>query len=247
MMIVDALMLLGENRFGPSLSPDEALSAAERLGLDRVIAAPARPLDYRLEPANEQLAKAAAASGGRIATLGRVDPTDGDRAVAEAKRCLNDLGCVGLFLHPGEEAFPITTARNVLDVARAGRAPVVVATGLFSVSEPLQVAQVASDFPEVQVVMTNGANINISGLSLADAWLALRSAPNLLVMTNGEYRQDFIERLARDLEPGRALYASMAPIFDPGFELKRVRSARMSDEVRRGIEGENAAQLFCLS
>lgn len=245
-MIVDALMLLGENRFGPSLSVDEALFVAERLGIDHVVAAPARPIDYHLEPANERLAGVRAESGGRLSVLGRVDPTDGDRAVAEAARCLDDLGCVGLFLHPGEEAFPVTAGRNVLEVADARRAPVVVATGLFSLSEPLQVAQLAAEFPGVPIVMTNGGNINISGLSMADAWLALTSRTNLLVMTNGEYRQDFIERLARDLEPERVLYGSMAPVFDPEFEWKRVESARMNDGARRRIEGENAARLFRL-
>jgi len=108
------------------------------------------------------------------------------------------------------------------------------------------VAQIASDFPNVPVVMTNAGNINISGLSLADAWLALSLVPNLHVTTNGEYRQDFIERLANELEPGRVMFASMAPVFDRAFELKRVRSARMSADARLAMEGGTAARLFGL-
>lgn len=243
-MIVDALMLVGENRFGPSLLLDDALATADSLGVDHIVAAPTRPMDYHLGPANDRLAEAAAGKGGRVTVLGRVDPTDGPRAVDEATRCLEGLSCAGLFLHPGEEAFPITKASVVMEVARAHRAPVVVATGLFALSEPMQVAQVATAFPDVNIAMTNGGNINISGLSMTDAWLALTSSPNLLVMTNGEYRQDFIERLARELEPGRVLFGSMAPVFDPAFEWKRIRSARMADEVRRGIEGESAKRLF---
>jgi predicted TIM-barrel fold metal-dependent hydrolase len=245
-MIVDALMLLGENRFGPTLEVPDALALCNRLGVDKLVAAPARPLDYHLEPANERLATAARGSGGRLAALGRVDPLNGRAAGAEARRCLDELGCVGLFLHPGEESFPVTAARHVFEVAAEHRAPVVVATGWFALSEPLQVAQAAADVPDTPVVLTNGGQINISGLSMADAWLALTSRGNLLVMTNGEYRQDFIERLVSELDPERVLYASCAPVFDPLFEQKRIRSARMADEARSAVEGGNAARLFRL-
>jgi hypothetical protein len=62
-VLVDALMLLGENRFGPTLEVPEALALCKGLGIDKLVAAPARPLDYHLEPANARLAAAARASG----------------------------------------------------------------------------------------------------------------------------------------------------------------------------------------
>ena len=34
--------------------------------------------------------------------------------------------------------------------------------------------------------------------------------------------------------------------FDPDYELLRVRSARMSDEARRMLEGESAARVFAI-
>jgi predicted TIM-barrel fold metal-dependent hydrolase len=122
--------------------------------------------------------------------------------------------------------------------------PVVIATGSFALSEPLQVAELAASVPEVLIVMTNGGQVNISGLSMVDAWLALTSVPSLHVMTNGEYRQDFIERLALELDPGRVLFASGSPMFHVGYEVARIRSARLSEDARRAIEHENAARLF---
>ena len=245
-MIVDALVVLGENRFGTSLEPATALELCDELGVDRMIAAPARPLDYHLGPANDRLAEAVGASGGRIAGLGRVDPTDGERAVTEARRCLEELGFVGLFLHPMEEAFPVTQAASVFEVAREHSVPVVIATGYFALSEPLQIADLAAVFPDVPIVMTTGGQINISGLAMTDAWLALTTHTNLHVTTNGEYRQDFIERLAGDLDPQRVLYASFAPDFSAEFELRRIRSARMSETARAAIEGGNAERIFGL-
>jgi uncharacterized protein len=242
--VIDALMLLGENRFGASLTVDDALVLADELGLAGIVAAPARPPDYHLEPANEALAGRAGGSRGRLAALGRIDPTDGDRAVRAAEHCVRELGCVGLFLHPGEEAFPVRAARPVLEVAAALDVPVVIATGYYSLSEPLQVAELAASFPAVPVVMTSGGQINISGLSMVDAWLALTTTPNLHVLTNGEYRQDFIERLATELDPARVLFASFAPVFSAEFEMARIRSAKLSDDARQTIAHDNAARLF---
>jgi predicted TIM-barrel fold metal-dependent hydrolase len=246
-MVVDALVLLGENRFGRSLAPTEALELADREGVDTLVAAPARPLGYHLEPANEALAAACAASSGRLVLLGRVDPLGGDAAVEEARRCIDDLGARGLFLHPGEEAFPVTRAANVVRVAADRDVPVVVATGYFAVSEPLQVAELAAQFPQIPIVMTNGGQINISGLSMVDAWAALRQRSNLHVLTNGEYRQDFIERLADALDHRRVLYASFAPVFDFRFERLRIRAAQLSDEALRAVERDNAERIFGLA
>lgn len=243
-MTVDALMLLGDNRFGRSISLDEAIGIADEQDIAKLVAAPARPRDYHLEPANDRVVQAAAASGGRIVPLGRVDPLNGDAATREAERALTDLGCAGLFLHPAEEVFSILAARDVFEVAQKHRRPVVVASGYQGFSEPLQVAQVASDFPDVPVVLTTGGQINISGLSMIDAWLALTTEDNLYVMTNGEYRQDFIERLGTEFDATRVLYGSFAPLFDPVFELRRVRSARLDEGARQLIEHENALRLF---
>jgi predicted TIM-barrel fold metal-dependent hydrolase len=242
--VIDGLMLLGENRFGPTLMANDAIRLGHELGIDRIIAAPARPLDYHLEPANDDLAAAARASGGRLVALGRVDPLDGMRAIDEARRCLGELGCVGLFLHPGEEAFAVRLAKPIVEAVRGTGVPVVIASGYFSLSEPLQVAELAASAPDVPIVMTTGGQVNISGLSMVDAWLALTSTPNLHVMTNGEYRQDFIERLATELDPARVLFASFAPVFDAAFEVARIRSARLTDDGRILIEHENAERLF---
>jgi predicted TIM-barrel fold metal-dependent hydrolase len=241
-MVVDSLVLLGENRFGPTLTLDSALREADSLGIRRLVAAPARPDAYRLEPANEALAGRAQEEK-RISVLGRIDAWNGDAALEEARRCVDELGCVGLFLHPWEEACPVMRCDPVFGFASERKVPVVIATGFYGLSEPLQVGAIASRFPDVPIVMTNGGQVNISGLSMIDAQLALAESPNLHVMTNGEYRQDFIESLAAGLAH-RTIWCSMAPWFDQRFELERIRSAHMATEARRRIESENALDLF---
>lgn len=56
--------------------------------------------------------------------------------------------------------------------------------------------------------------------------------------------QDFIERLANELDASRVLFATFAPTFDRGYETKRIESARLVTGVRLQVEAENAERLF---
>lgn len=246
-MIVDALVIAGENRFRGGHELSEHIEVAGRIGIDGLVAAPGRPIDYHLGPANDALAAAAETADMPVARLGRVDPLDGDRCLAEAVRCLDELGCAGLFLHPGEEAFAVRVAGELIALAADREVPVVIAAGLYALSEPLQLLDLAGAHPTATIVMTSGGQINISGLGMIDAVFALERAPNLSVMTNGEYRQDFIERLATDLDPTRVLAGSFAPYFDMDYERRRVASARIQPDARLLVEGGNATRLFGLT
>jgi uncharacterized protein len=245
---IDALSIVGPDLFRDAPDLPETVSQAAALGTDGLVVAPGRPIDYHLPPANDALAAHSESVGtSRIARLARVDPNQGSQAVAEVHRCVNDLGCAGVFLHPGEEVF---AARHSVDVVRTAAelgVPVVIATGLYALSEPLQVLELAVAVPDAKIVMTTGGQINISGLSMIDAWTALSRHEHLYVLTNGEYRQDFIEQIANELDPTRIMFATFAPSFDRGYETKRVANARLSPDVRRLVEFNNAERLFGLA
>ena len=244
-MLIDGLVIAGPNLFAPAVGLQAVLTEAAANGVDAVVVAPGRPHDYALPPANERLA-AESQSLDNVTRLGRVDPLQGAQAVAEARRCLDDLHCAGLFLHPGEESFGLAAATDVVREAASRAAPVIVAAGVYGLSEPLQFLDLARNVPDAVILMTSGGQINISGLSMIDAWAALTRAPNLRVMSNGEYRQDFLERLARDLGPERLVFGSFAPYHEQGFEVARIRSARLDREERRLVEGGNAQELFSI-
>lgn len=242
-MRIDALTIVGPDLFRDAPGLDAVLAESAALGIDAVVAAPGRPVDYHLPPANDALA-AAAAGRNDVFRLARVDPNQGQQAVTEVRRCVGDLDCRGVFLHPGEEVFPARIAADVVRAAADLGVPVVVAAGLYALSEPLQILDLAELVPDARIVMTTGGQINISGLSMVDAWAALTRHRHLSVMTNGEYRQDFIERLATELDPQRVLFATFAPVFDRQFETKRIANARLEPRVRSLVEGGNAERLF---
>jgi predicted TIM-barrel fold metal-dependent hydrolase len=241
--MIDTLVVLGDNLFGPSLSVGGVLTEADRLDIDAVIAAPARGGDYALPLANDRLHRDAGGNP-RVHRLARVDPNQGDAALHELRRCVTQLGCVGLYLDPDQEVFRVQDAAPVVALAAELGVPVVIVAGVPNRSEPLQVLDLATSVPAAVLLLTSGGQINISGLSMVDAWAALTAAPNISVLSNGEYRQDFLERVARELGPERLLFASFAPSYDQAFEVARIRSAVLDPDQRALVEHGNAARLF---
>jgi uncharacterized protein len=246
MTTVDALALVGPSLFGVGQSAGQLLARMDAAAVDLTVVAPARPEDYVLPPANDGVAALVRSHADRLAGLVRVDPNRPD-AADEAERGLGE-GLRGVFLHPREEVFAVNDPRvdGVLRVCAEARVPVVVAAGFPWVSEALQVAELAARHPEVPIVMTNGGQLNISGLGQVDAFTALRTCPNVLVATNGVYRQDFLESVVRDVGADRLVFASASPQFDPVYEVLRVRLAAFGDGERDAVIGGTARRLFSL-
>jgi predicted TIM-barrel fold metal-dependent hydrolase len=245
-MIVDGLVYLGASHFGYGQDPAKALAGMDEVGTEVAVAVPVHPRGADFGPVNQAVADAAAASGGRLVPLARVDPWEGAAASAELRRAVG-AGARGLFLHPGEEHFAINgeRVRPVLETAAELGVPVVVAAGFHLYSEPLQLGRAARWTPDNPVVLTNGGQLNISGLMGFDAELALAN-DNVVVHTSGMYREDFLEGIVAKFGPERLMFASAAPLFDMTYERKRVDLAHFSDPERELILGGNARRVFGL-
>jgi predicted TIM-barrel fold metal-dependent hydrolase len=245
-VIVDALVYAGAGLYG-GRTLSELLGDANGAGLDRLVAAPAKPGDYDLAGASERLAEECAASGGRAVCLARLDPWREDAAV-RLRDLLAHPAVRGLLLHPWEETFPANSERAAAlatDAAALGY-PVVVEAGHPLVAEALSLADLARQV-EGTVVMTRGGQVNMSGLAQQSADLALAAAPNLRALSAGMYRQDWLEHCVAQFGAERLLHGSCAPVFDLGYELERVRRAKMGNGERAAVLGGNAAALFGLT
>jgi uncharacterized protein len=244
-MIIDAHVHVGRSLHRYEQSVDDLLRSMDRLAIERALLYPVRPVEYAYPPENEFVAEIMTRHRGRFWGLGRVDPRRPDCA-AEAERCLADLGLRGLYLHPWEDTFCIADSivDPLLQACARRRSPVVVAAGYPWVSEAPQVAELARRFPEVPIVMTNGGQINISGLGQQNAWLALTGHANIFITTSGVYREDFLEDVMTRIGSTRVLFGSLSPLYDQDYELHRVLWAHVSDGVRGDVLGGNAETLF---
>lgn len=244
-MIFDGFTLVGDSLAGRSISADQLASSMESVGIDRAIICPARPPGYHLGPANDYVAAAARTYPGQFVAFGRVDPQQGEQAIAEARRAFTDLGLRGLFLHPWEETFAINSplVDELVAVAAQYDRPVLVAAGYPWVSEGLQLGELAGRFPDVTFIATNGGQFNISGLGTTDVLMALQAHSNIILQTAGVYREDFLEEVVAQFGSDRLVFATGAPIYDPKFEILRVKWAHFQESERERILGRNIASL----
>ncbi len=245
-MIVDAHVYLGSCLFGYGQSLQQIRSNMARLGIDRAILVPVKPRHYHLAPMNQLVADAVATYPDQFMGLCRVDPWQGEEAVAELRKGFDELGACGLYLDPWEEGFQANDDVVTPVVEEAGRygKPVVINAGHTRVSHPTQIWDLALRFPDVRFVACNGGQINICGLLLFEARRMLEDCPNILIQTSGTYREDFLEEIASEVGEERVLFASRSPVYDQEFEMARVRFAHLSDFQKEKLWASNALGMF---
>jgi predicted TIM-barrel fold metal-dependent hydrolase len=248
-VIVDGFTFVGDSLAFGKLEPADLISAMNEAEIDVAVACPVKPPGYDLRLANEQVAAAVEAFPDRLVGFARVDPLLGDEACEQLRAAVTRLGLCGLFLHPWEETFrandPLVDA--VVATAAELELPVLLATGYPWLSEGLQVGALASRFPQVTFIATNGAQMNISGFGQVDAELALARNENLLIETNGVYREDFLEGVAERIGVDRLVFASGYPFTDPVLERRRVEWSHLGEGVKKQVLGLTLAQLLGLA
>src|SRR5215218_11301260 len=238
--------MVGTSINGYQLGAEELLASMSSNGVDKGVIVPVQPKTYRLEPQNEAVAVMQMRYPDRFIGFCRIDPRQGEYAIAELWRCVLQLGLKGLVLHPMEEGYTINDAPAIRLVREAGSlgVPVIVAAGYPWVAHALQIRSVAEQAEEATIIMSHGGQINISGLAQADAFLAMEMCGNLYIGTNGVYRQDFLEDCIGAFGPERVLFTSMTPVFHQGFELDRANSVKMEEANRPSVLGGNMIRIL---
>jgi uncharacterized protein len=245
MQLFDSDVRLGESLFGYRLDEATLLANMDQHGIGRAIVHPVRPKSYDFGAANDLIIAAVRANRERLSGFARVDPWQGDEAIAELQRVVAQGGLRGLVLDPWEDHFAI--ADPMLDplvaAATALGIPIMVQGGFPQFSHPSQIAALARRHPDAVFIATHGGQINISGLLLADALIMLRTASNVIINTSGVYREDYIEDCVGEFGPRRVIFGSGAPIFNQAFETLRIHKAHLTDDIKQQIGWENVARL----
>jgi len=246
-MIFDFRVFIGESFDGRRQTVDELLQSMDVSSIDRALVCPFKPLSYQLGDANKSLAVSIKSHSDRLTGAVRIDPWQ-PFAVDTLRQGLEEFGLRALYLNPWEEHFhaDLQMVDPLVEFASKNNIPVIVETGFPWLCEALQVGRLAKRWSEVSFVMTNGGQMNISGLGQADATLTLRDCPNICIDTAGVYRQDFIEETIEAFGAERVLFGSGAPNYDQWFEVKRVLLLKVNTQVRQFVQAKNALKLLAV-
>jgi len=173
-----------------------------------------------------------------------VNPYDGEKAVDEVKRAVNDWGFRGIKLHPLIHAF-IPSDSIVLPIMRLAREyklPVLFHTGHPPFSLPWQIGEVAEMFPEVPIIMGHMGHGH--GCYIQGTIMTAKKYPNLYLETSGMPMHTKIKEAFEQVGSERVMYGSDVPFHHHSVEMQRVRVSGLNEKDLNKVFYENAAALL---
>lgn len=227
--------------------PEGLIALMDRIGIDRsLVFAPkwvgGKFVDPDYLQANRFVADAVAAHPKRLVGCARVNPNYGAQAVKELERCLGEYRFKAVMLDPEWENFhpgDTTLVYPLLEIARAKKTPVMFHSW-YAPSEPALFWKVATDFPELPIVIAH-----MGGRLTVDAALIAERAKNLYLETS-----DHMYRLgpfAKRLGVERILFGTNTPFAAPEAELFKITVRKdLTAEEKDLILGGNAVRLYGL-
>jgi hypothetical protein len=244
--IVDAHAYVGDSLFGNQRSPEDLLCEMDRLGIERAVLCPNKPPTYNLEVNNRLVASAVRKHRDRFWGWIRVDPWQGPKALDELRFGYEVLGLNGLMLHPYEEVFQISDnlVDPLMDYADEHKLPVLIESGYYLLSHPLDVAELAHRFSTVTIIGTHGLQLDDAGFALTDSDLAMRECPNIVMESSGMYAPDNMKMVVENLGSNRLLFGSHSPWLCLEFELERCKRLSVTDAQKKVILSENIINLI---
>jgi hypothetical protein len=225
---------------GFTATAQEVLKALDLAGHHHALIFPFHEPDGYVA-ANDVVLAEAAASGGRLQALCRLDPNADP--MPEAQRCL-EAGARGFKLHPRAEGFELhhPEVERIVALAADHRLPVLVHAGRGIPALGRDAVALARAHPEAWIIL---AHAGISDLSWI--WREAETLPNLLFDTAWWSMADLLALFAL-VPPGQLVYASDTPygfgLISGLLALRAGLSVGLAPEVLAEIVGGQLARLL---
>ena len=246
---------------------DSQLSVAEMAGYyrERQMAAVVFTVDAETATGhppigNEEIALACAEHADVLIPFASIDPWKGKAAADQARRLVCDYQVRGFKFHPSLQAFHPNDpmAYRLYEVAEELGAVALFHTGQTGIgagvpggggirlkySNPLDVDDVAADFPGLRIVLAHPS------FPWQDEALAVAThKPNVYIDLSGwspKYFPPLLVRYANTLLKDKVLFGSDFPVITPDRWLADFRQLEIKPEVQPLILKENAARLLGL-
>jgi predicted TIM-barrel fold metal-dependent hydrolase len=246
MPVVDVHAHLGEDQiFEYEFTRDELLRGQTGNGVVATIVQPASVADLATVRAqHDAIAALAAEFPGRFFGMAGPNPRLPEADYfAEVRRCVRDLGFVGLKLHTlAHAASPISRAgRRAFEAARALEVPLMIHTGSgIPWAAPSLVTGMAREFADVRIVMAHSGMMVLAH----EALIVAQTCPNVVLETSWT-GGPFVRRFIRTLGVDRVVFGS-----DHGdnvaTELTKHRTIGLTDGEVAGVLGETAVEVYRL-
>lgn len=194
---------------------------------------------------HDRIAKLAKEYPGEFYGVVSMNPLLGmDALEREARRCVEELGFVGIKLHPyGHGVSPWSPpGRQVFELAEALRVPVIVHTGVgIPNSLPAMLIPAAQAHPDTTVVLYHAGAYIVS----LEAIVTAQQCPNVVLETSW-CAVHHLRRFVDEVGPDRVMFGSDI-IANLDTEIVKFLSSGLTEDELRACMGQTARQVFGLA
>ena len=246
-MIVDAHAHLGfDEVFDEDFAESPLLESQSRNGIDVTLLQPGTAHDLAgVKQQHDAIADLVRRHPGRFRGIANPNPHLPEQAYdREVTRCVQELGFVGVKMHPLAHAVnPLGRhGRHAFELARALGVPVMVHTGAgIPWAAPSLLDPIAGDWPDLKIVVAH------AGASILSSEAGLLAARHANVFLEPSWVGGFqVRAWAQELGANRLMFGS-DHADNAETELTKFRSAGLSAEQLQWILGDTASAVFGLS
>ncbi|WHH58009.1 amidohydrolase family protein [Petroclostridium sp. X23] len=161
----------------------------------------------------------------------------------EVKRCVEDLGFVGVKLTPNGHAVDLMSedARKVFNVARDLRVPVMVHTGMgIPFADPARLYPLISDYSDVKIIIAHGG----SDFFAAQAMFLAETFEHVYIEPSG-IGVEGIDMFLKNLSPKKLMFSTDLPI-NTASEILKYKQVVNDELALRQIFSLTAIEVFNL-
>lgn len=245
-MILDAHTHIGPSYHAlfhrtSTFSASELLAGMDKAGVAMAVVFPGGYWD-EVESYYQMVRAAVKEFPSRFVGFYRINPHLGQKALSAAEKAVREDGMRGFKLHPQLDLFVANSAlvNPVMEKARELNVPVLFHTGDMPYALPSQVAEVASCYPDVPVIMGHMGKTEI----YQDAATSARRAENIFLETSGCSPRNVIQGAINSVGAERVLFGSDWPAMSIKGELAKIYDLNLSDDEMEKVLGGNMRRIL---
>ena len=227
-LVIDAHNHLGGPDKGDGMiqSADDIITRMDTAGIDKAVVFPFNDEDpgISFSRSNDQIYSDVARNPDRLIGFGRLDPNQGEQAVAEAQRCVVELGLSGIKLHPHAQKFAIDSATvyRIAGCVAAVRPDIPIIFDNGKPASPNQfIGNLAETFPDVTFIMAHMRGGDFIEVTAAH--------DNIYIQTTGVPRLEVVQQCVDELGANRVMMGSDSPYHSMEDEVKKVEALQLSE------------------
>jgi predicted TIM-barrel fold metal-dependent hydrolase len=233
-----------ENKYGMRGDPGLMVRTMDAVGVDQAC------LNALIDPggtkSNDRVAEYVARYPDRFFGFAFVSPTMPQRIRPELTRAIDELGFVAIKVYSPTTPWPLDAPQwdPIYRFADERGLAMLFHTGPHPHAQPKLLSEVAPRFPRAKFVAGHTGN---TPDERAQAIAAAQANTNVYLETCSTFRTPgVIEQLVNEAGADRVLFGTDMPLMDPRPQLGKILTARISDDAKRKILGDNARRLLSI-